>query len=98
MVRSVRGYLVVPLKPSWEKGTQLGVHCGDGAVAGVATGVGAGAREFCMIETLPLLAVLGQGGESRLRPVLVGFIIRPLVKVGTSRGVCGVEEKFLSAR
>ena len=38
MVRSVRGYLVVPLKPSWEKGTQLGVHCGDGAVAGVATG------------------------------------------------------------
>jgi len=26
MVRSVRGYLVVPLKPSWEKGTQLGVQ------------------------------------------------------------------------
>ena len=39
LVRSVRGYLVVPLKPSWEKGTQLGVHCDDGVVAGVATGV-----------------------------------------------------------
>ena len=45
MVRSVRGYLVVPLKPSWEKGTQLGVHFGDVAVAGVATGDSSWAHE-----------------------------------------------------
>ena len=59
MVRSVRGYLVVPLKPSWEKGTQLGVHCGDGAVAGVATGVGAGAREFLRDRDVALAGCIG---------------------------------------
>ena len=66
----------MPLKPSWEKGTQLGVHCGDEAVAGVAIG-----------------GCSGRGGDSRLRLVLVGFIVRPLVKVGTSRGVCGLVKK-----
>ena len=59
----------------------------------------AGARESWRIETLPLLVVMGRGGESGLRPVLVGFIIRPLVEVDTSRGVCGMVKKiFLSAR
>ena len=37
---------------------------------------------------------IGRGGESGLRLVLAGFIGRPLVKVDTSRGVCGVVEKF----
>ena len=41
---------------------------------------------------------IGRGGESRLRPVLVGFIARPLVKVGTLRGVCGVVKEIFSIR
>ena len=47
---------------------------------------------------MPLLVVMGRGGESGLRPVLVGFIIRPLVEVDTSRGVCGMVKKNFSIR
>ena len=61
MVRSVRGYLVVPLKPTWEKGTQLGVQCGDGAVAGVGAGVWSRGPQVLRNRDAALAGCIGPG-------------------------------------